>query len=308
MPSSATQKQFQPEAEAPESTDHLVVRLKSSDGEAAKKRFAPKLGGAHVLGEIRRLAVDWYGVEAGDLFQLQMADVHGMPTPEVLSASCNEVGLDVRYEECKLSRLKPKDFPCVFLLKDGSGYLASRLREDLQFEIDLAGTRRAMGKAELQEQYSGVLLRIQPRDERGVETGADEPETPLESPAPQSVIQSVIDYTFRHNKALLWQLSLAAGLSNIFLVLLPLFIMAVYDRVIPHLAMETLWALSIGVGIALMLDLAVRVVRLKLLDAIGLSTSNALQARLFRRLTRLQLKDAPRSAGGWLLRLASLTP
>ncbi len=297
MPSSATQKIPHPETESRETAGDVVVKLKSS-GSDVGKNLACDTSGAHVLGEIRRLAVDWYGVAAGDLFQLQVADIQGMPTPEALSASCDEVGLNVRYEECKLSRLKDKDFPCVLLLKDGSGYLVSRLIEPARFEVDLAGRKTIMGMGELKARYSGILLRVQPKDEPEISVSSDQQEKSESKTESSSVIKSVVDYTFRHNKGLLWQLALAAGLSNIFLVLLPLFIMAVYDRVIPHLAMETLWALSIGVGIALLLDLAVRVVRLKLLDAIGLSTSNALQARLFRRLTRLQLKDAPRTAGG----------
>ncbi|MCC2114048.1 MAG: ATP-binding cassette domain-containing protein, partial [Hyphomicrobiales bacterium] len=82
------------------------------------------------------------------------------------------------------------------------------------------------------------------------------------------------------------------------MITLPLFTMAVYDRVIPHLAMETLWALSLGVLIALGLDLGIRFVRLKLVDAIGLSTALTLQTRLYRRLLQARMAEAPLTVGG----------
>ncbi len=260
-----------------------------------------KTGGSHVLGEVRRIASDWYGIAAGDIFQFHTSGITGMPTPEALYASCGEAGLDVRYEERSLGSLKAFELPFVLLLKDGSGYLVSALVNNSQIEVDIAGQKKLLEIKTLKKEYTGVLLFVRPRrfqtsgsldEDIDAVPGADDNAEPV------SVIKTVVDYTLKHNKALLWQLALAAGLSNMFLVLLPLFIMAVYDRVIPHLAMETLWALAMGVGIALLLDLAVRVVRLKLLDAISLSTSNALQTRLYSRLVRLQLCHAPRTAGG----------
>ncbi len=277
-----------------------IVDIAEQRGNAAA-RIEKKTGGSHVLGEVRRIASDWYGVAAGDVFQFHTSGISGMPTPESLFASCDEAGLDVRYEERSLGAIKSSDIPCVLLLRDGSGYLASGLGNSSEIEVDIAGHKKLLEIKSLREDYTGVLLRVRPKNFQadGVPHEDIEDQTAgSEKKKPVSVIKTVVDYTLKHNKGLLWQLALASGLSNMFLVLLPLFIMAVYDRVIPHLAMETLWALAMGVGIALLLDLAVRVVRLKLLDAISLSTSNTLQTRLYSRLVRLQLCHAPRTAGG----------
>lgn len=77
------------------------------------------------------------------------------------------------------------------------------------------------------------------------------------------------------------QLVLAGLVSNSLLVLLPIFTMAVYDRVIPHLAFDTLWALSIGMGFALAADLALRHVKLRLIDPLAADIGHIAQIHFF---------------------------
>jgi ATP-binding cassette, subfamily C, bacterial LapB len=95
------------------------------------------------------------------------------------------------------------------------------------------------------------------------------------------------------NKGYLRQLIIASALINLFGLFLPLFSMAVFDRIIPHSAMETLWALAIGVTAALLLELALRHARLKLFDAVGQRTSHGLQQRAIERLLGAPVADLP---------------
>ena len=85
----------------------------------------------------------------------------------------------------------------------------------------------------------------------------------------------------------------ASAIGYVLMLALPLFTMAVYDRVIPHMAMETLWALGIGVILALVLDFALRNVRLRLSDAVSLSATNFLQGLLFHKILRTRSQHAP---------------
>jgi ATP-binding cassette subfamily C protein LapB len=73
--------------------------------------------------------------------------------------------------------------------------------------------------------------------------------------------------------------------------------MAVYDRVIPHLAYETLWALTIGIVIALAADLALRHVKVRLIDSIAADISHVVQIRFYRRLVHGQMGAMPRTGG-----------
>ena len=77
----------------------------------------------------------------------------------------------------------------------------------------------------------------------------------------------------------------------------PLFTMAVYDRVVPHLAFETLWALAIGVMVVLGLDLLIKLLRHQLLDAIANTATARLQNVMFNRLLSLPILKRPAGAG-----------
>ncbi|MBV6658803.1 MAG: ATP-binding cassette domain-containing protein, partial [Devosiaceae bacterium] len=119
----------------------------------------------------------------------------------------------------------------------------------------------------------------------------------------RGLYRRVLDLSLTDQRQALGKLALAAGLSNLLVLALPLFTMAVYDRVIPHGAMETLWALSIGVMIALGVDLTLRFVRARFADAVALTIGLDMQARLYGQLMGAKLSDTPRSPGG-LSRLA----
>ena len=67
-----------------------------------------------------------------------------------------------------------------------------------------------------------------------------------------------------------WTQVIVAALGiNLLALAVPIFVMNVYDRVIPNAALVTLWTLAIGVGIALALDLALRTLRAGVLEAIA---------------------------------------
>lgn len=93
------------------------------------------------------------------------------------------------------------------------------------------------------------------------------------------------------------QLAIAALVSNILGFAMPVFTMAVYDRVIPHNAQSTLVALTIGIALVFTIDLVLRMTRARLQDAVGLGVNLEMQAALYARMTRAELSGAQRSSG-----------
>ncbi len=94
------------------------------------------------------------------------------------------------------------------------------------------------------------------------------------------------------------QVMLAALCLNILSLALPLFVMNVYDKVIPNLAFVTLWTLALGVLIALGLDLVLRLIRASLLDRIGRRVDLTVASRLFAHAMNVRLLHRPGGAAG----------
>src|SRR5690606_31566023 len=79
----------------------------------------------------------------------------------------------------------------------------------------------------------------------------------------------------------------------------PLFIMNVYDRVVPNRAMETLWVLAIGVVTVIGFDLLLKTLRAYFVDNAGKRADVLLSSRIFEQVLNLQVKARPASAGAF---------
>jgi len=93
------------------------------------------------------------------------------------------------------------------------------------------------------------------------------------------------------------EVAIASILINIFALAMPLFVMNVYDRVVPHAAYETLWALASGVLIVLGFDFALRIARAWWLDTAGKNIDCQLSAHIHAHLLNLPLAHRPSSTG-----------
>lgn len=103
---------------------------------------------------------------------------------------------------------------------------------------------------------------------------------------------------FWANWTIWMQVVLAVFVINILSVALPLFVMNVYDRVIPNLAYVTLWTLAIGVAVAMGLDLLLRVLRNGMLETIGKRVDVKAATQIFRQAMNVSLLDRPGGAAG----------
>ncbi len=250
-----------------------------------------------VMEHVARIASDWFG-RAGNARDHLSSYEGGVPTPEALRAAGHDLDLDVVGVPRALGDLEARDFPCILLLHTGQGVLLTGRPDAHVLMLDVDGRSAPQEMTALEAAYAGTLFLVRPA------LAADGIAPKLSRRFLErlgfgaAIFQDIMSYSMRHHSRLLGQLALAAFLSNVLMLSLPLFTMAVYDRVVPHQAYDTLWALAIGVCIALAIDYALRFVRLKLTDAVGVSSNLAMQAQFYRKLLRARLVDAPRSAGG----------
>jgi ATP-binding cassette subfamily C protein LapB len=91
--------------------------------------------------------------------------------------------------------------------------------------------------------------------------------------------------------------AIAAFLINVLALASPLFIMNVYDRVIPNAAIPSLVALAIGMVIALVFDFVLRSVRSRIIDMTGKKLDVVLASDIFEHVIGLKMAQRPQSVG-----------
>ncbi|EIF6499134.1 type I secretion system permease/ATPase, partial [Escherichia coli] len=78
-----------------------------------------------------------------------------------------------------------------------------------------------------------------------------------------------------------------------------LYVMNVYDRVIPNRSWETLWMLSIGVIAAILFECAAKLIRSYLTDIAGKKADLIISSALLRRVMAVKMSDRPSSSGSY---------
>lgn len=90
---------------------------------------------------------------------------------------------------------------------------------------------------------------------------------------------------------------LVALIVNLLGLALPLFVMNVYDRVIPYNAIPTLWALALGVVLAIGFDFILRVLRASVIDNAGRRIDMKVSSDVYRHVLDTKMSERAASAG-----------
>ena len=99
---------------------------------------------------------------------------------------------------------------------------------------------------------------------------------------------------------------IASLLSNVLMLVSGLVTSVVYDKVIPHQAFVTLWALAAGAGIAILFDLVSRQLRSHLIDMAGKKADLIIGSLLFRQTLAVRMEHRPESAGSYAHHIAQV--
>ena len=103
---------------------------------------------------------------------------------------------------------------------------------------------------------------------------------------------------FKTSKWLYFQVVLAAIVSNFLALTTSIFTMTVYDRIIPNSAIESLYALSVGVVAALAIDFIIKMLRAYFIDVASKRADLLVSGKLFDRILSLNTGQKSGSLAG----------
>ncbi|WP_298836637.1 type I secretion system permease/ATPase [uncultured Roseobacter sp.] len=215
--------------------------------------------------------------------------------PEMLARALEAVGLRSRLITRDIARIDPVTLPCVVFRRSGDPLVVTGFSDKrLVTTVDPVA-----GGLETEQKISALKRSLRP----GVllVTRADDAATGRLSPEAAAVTPPRGHWFWAPVRAS-WsgwlQVLLAAFLLNLLTLALPLFVMNVYDKVIPNLAYVTLWTLAVGVSVALALDLVMRTVRANVLETISRRVDLKVASGLFRQAMQARLLERPGGAAG----------
>ena len=111
---------------------------------------------------------------------------------------------------------------------------------------------------------------------------------------------------FSKRKRILIEVAIGTLLTSTLAVASSFFALQVYDRVIPTFAYATLYALAGVVGVIILFDFILRIVRAHLLDRVSRDIDEEVSVAVFRALSGIRLDARPRSVGSLAAQVAGL--
>jgi ATP-binding cassette subfamily C protein LapB len=219
-------------------------------------------------------------------------------TPALLVRSAERAHLTAKIKPQILNKLQPQAFPVLLLMKEEKAVMLlsiqGEMAEILDPEFNMGVIELLL--SEVEKNYTGNLILIKPAYEF-TERSKEELEEKKEGEQPEK------RNWFWRVIAKVWPLYteviLASLLINLFALAVPLFVMNVYDRVVPNQAMETLWVLALGVALVFLFDFVMRTLRSYFIDIAGKSVDVRLSAEIFEQILGIRMNARPGSVGAF---------
>lgn len=229
----------------------------------------------------------------------------GMPLagalgPDQAVRAMREAGFNAGLVQRKIADIHSLLLPAVLLLRNGDACIVvKRLAAD-SYEVVMPGPESHTCKAseaELAGEYTGIAFVASPK----VQAPNAEHNEALRDPNSHWLWGTMRRFIPYYRSSLL-----AALLSNVLMMVTGLVTSVVYDKVIPHQAFVTLWALATGAALALVFDLVARQLRTHLIDAAGKKADLIIGSLLFRQTLGVRMEHRPASAGSYAHHLAQI--
>lgn len=212
-------------------------------------------------------------------------------TPKLFARAAERAGLSAKVVKRQLRKISNLVLPAVLLLKDTNACILLEVKgkkAKVIFPETGEGESEVTVK-ELEELYTGYAIFIKPVHQFDNRTEF--------TAIPRA------SHWFWGTLMRFWpiysEVFIASILVNTFVLASPLFIMNVYDRVVPNHATETLWVLAIGVATVFLFDFLLRTLRAYFIDMAGKRADVMLSSTIFEKVMAVKMAARSNSVGSF---------
>lgn len=211
-------------------------------------------------------------------------------TPELFSQAASRIGLVAKLLRKPLETLSPLVLPCILLLNNKKACILREIipnQDKVIIQLPENGGESEIAISEFNNIYTGYafLVKQQYRGDKSIDVNFIEQKG-------HWLWSLVKDASPIYRDALL-----ASILINIFVLVSPLFMMNVYDKIVPNLAFESLWVLASGVALVFTFDFILRHMRSYLIDLAGKKIDIIVSSQLFAKVLGIPLAKKGLSVG-----------
>lgn len=217
-------------------------------------------------------------------------DENGMG-PESFCEAARRLGLKSKIiRRADMGAFSAALLPAVIIVKGGRGVvLLAREQGKVKIYDPESAATRELKESDLKKHYAGFGILVHPQ---------------------ASFTDSALAHAEDHERSWFWSLMMdnkgiygrvivASILINLFGLVSPLFIMNVYDRVIPNSAIETGWVLGIAALTAFAFDFIMRTLRGYFIDLAGRRIDVIASRRIYDQVLNMRLSGKPASSGAF---------
>lgn len=214
-------------------------------------------------------------------------------TPQLFIRAAARAGLSAQIVSRPLEDIDPLVLPAVLLLKGRQACILVS-KDNVNGTVTLIQPESGEGHLtfpieKVKESYSGYTIFTRPtyRFDLRTDEGFKEP--------PKSWFWGVIAATWK----IYAEVIVASFFINVFAIASSLFVMNVYDRVVPNNAMDTLTVLAIGILVVFSFDFLMKMLRGYFIDIASKKSDVILSSNIFEQMMGIRMESRPESVGNF---------
>ena len=213
--------------------------------------------------------------------------------PNLFCEAAEKAGLKAKivYRD-KIKKISAPVLPVVLTLRNAQACVLLKISADEHSALIWSpetASERTVKLTELKQDYTGYAIFVHPRPEF----------TDPDAPHAQDANRHWFWGPMWEVRDVYWKVGIAAVLINLFALTSPIFMMNIYNRVLPNHAMETGWVLAIGAITIFVFDFIMKTLRGYFIDIAGRRVDVIAARRIYDQLMNMKLAGRPKSAGAF---------